>query len=53
VTATLTRQALAAGAPVVTVDLYADNPVARRLYRRLGFRRDQEFVSWSLPPSRS
>jgi ribosomal protein S18 acetylase RimI-like enzyme len=50
VTAALTRRALAAGAPVVTVDLYADNPVALRLYRRLGFTLDQQFVSWHLPP---
>jgi GNAT superfamily N-acetyltransferase len=49
VTAALTRRAFADGAPVVTVDLYSDNPVARELYRRLGFVLDQEFASWTLP----
>lgn len=38
VTARLTRDALAAGAAAVTIDLYADNPAARRLYERLGYR---------------
>jgi len=38
VTGTLTRRALAAGAPVVTLGMYSDNPVARRMYARLGFR---------------
>ncbi|MGN6302637.1 MAG: GNAT family N-acetyltransferase [Angustibacter sp.] len=37
VTASLTRAALEAGRPVVTLGMYADNAVARRLYRRLGF----------------
>jgi len=45
-TATITRRALAAGAPAVTVDLYSDNDDARRLYRRLGFRRAHAFTSW-------
>jgi GNAT superfamily N-acetyltransferase len=49
VAAALTRGALADGAPVVTVDLYADNPVARRLYERLGFTLDQAFTSRPLP----
>ena len=37
VTAALTRRLLAAGAPAVTLGMYADNDVARRLYGRLGF----------------
>jgi GNAT superfamily N-acetyltransferase len=38
VTSTLTRWALDAGAPAVTLGMYSDNPVARRMYARLGFR---------------
>lgn len=49
VTAALTRRAFAAGAPACAVDLYSDNDVARRLYRRLGYRLDREFSSWTLP----
>ncbi|MGN6611523.1 MAG: GNAT family N-acetyltransferase [Angustibacter sp.] len=37
VTSSLTRAALEAGRPVVTLGMYADNTVARRLYHRLGF----------------
>ena len=37
VTSSLTRAALLAGRPVVTLGMYSDNAVARRLYRRLGF----------------
>jgi GNAT superfamily N-acetyltransferase len=48
VTAALTRRAFAAGAPACVVDMYSDNDVARRLYRRLGYRLDQEFSSWTL-----
>lgn len=48
-TAAVTRRALAAGAPAVTVDLYADNEPARRLYHRLGFHPGRKFVSWGLP----
>lgn len=48
VTAALTRRAFAAGAPACAVDLYSDNDAARRLYRRLGYRLDQEFSSWTL-----
>jgi GNAT superfamily N-acetyltransferase len=51
VTTTIARRALAAGAPAVTVDLYADNDAARRVYRRLGFRTGHEFASWPLPTS--
>jgi GNAT superfamily N-acetyltransferase len=49
VTGTITRRALAAGSPAVTVDLYADNDAARRVYERLGFRTAHAFTSWSLP----
>jgi ribosomal protein S18 acetylase RimI-like enzyme len=37
VTSSLTRAALLGGRPVVTLGMYADNAVARRLYGRLGF----------------
>jgi ribosomal protein S18 acetylase RimI-like enzyme len=37
VTGTLTARALRAGAPVVTLGMYSDNDVARRMYQRLGF----------------
>ena len=37
VTSSLTRAALLGGRPVVTLGMYADNAVARRLYQRLGF----------------
>jgi predicted GNAT family acetyltransferase len=47
--ATVTRRALAAGSPAVTVDLYADNHAARRVYARLGFRTAHEFTSWTVP----
>lgn len=36
-TAGLTRTLLDEGAPVVTLGMYADNTVARRLYARIGF----------------
>lgn len=49
VTARLTRDAFAAGAPAVTIDLYADNPAARRLYERLGYRMALHFASCRLP----
>ena len=38
VTGTLTRRLLLAGAPVVTLGMYSDNDMARRMYLRLGFR---------------
>ena len=47
-TAALTRRALAVGSPAVTVDLYADNDAARRVYERLGFVLGREVVSWPL-----
>ena len=40
--------ALAVGSPAVTVDLYADNDAARRVYERLGFVLGREVVSWPL-----
>lgn len=45
VTAWLTRACLAEGAPVVTLGMYADNDVARRVYHRLGFANDHAFYS--------
>jgi ribosomal protein S18 acetylase RimI-like enzyme len=36
-TATVTARLLAAGAPVVTLGMYADNDVARRMYARIGY----------------
>ena len=41
-----TRRMLREGSPVATVDLYTDNAAARALYRRLGYRLDQEFTSY-------
>ena len=43
--AALTRALLAEGNPVVTLGMYADNVVARRMYLRLGFRCAHEFTS--------
>ena len=37
VTGTLTAWALRSGAPVVTLGMYSDNDVARRMYQRLGY----------------
>ncbi len=45
VTAWLTRALLAAGAPVVTLGMYADNEPARRVYERLGFTDSHHFSS--------
>lgn len=45
VTAATTRAALDAGHPVVTLGMYSDNDVARRLYHRLGFRCDHRWSS--------
>lgn len=47
--ARLTRDALRAGAPVVTLGMYSDNDVARRVYTRLGFVVDRDFSSGYLP----
>jgi ribosomal protein S18 acetylase RimI-like enzyme len=41
-----TRRMLREHPPVATVDLYSDNVAARALYRRLGYRVDQEFTSY-------
>lgn len=45
VTAALTRRLLDEGAPVVTLGMYSDNAVARRMYARLGFRCEHCFSS--------
>lgn len=45
VTAAVTRAALTAGAEAVSLGMYADNTVARRLYERLGFRVGQAFAT--------
>jgi ribosomal protein S18 acetylase RimI-like enzyme len=50
VTGTLTARALRAGAPVVTLGMYSDNAVARRMYARLGFRCDHRWSSRRLVP---
>lgn len=49
VTAWLTRQLLAEGAPLVTLGMYADNDVARRIYRALGYVEAHQFASGYLP----
>ena len=41
----LTRRLLDEGAPVVTLGMYADNDVARRMNLRLGFRCDHRWSS--------
>lgn len=46
----LTRALLREGHPVVTLGMYSDNPVARRVYARLGFRCDHYFSSRDLTP---
>jgi RimJ/RimL family protein N-acetyltransferase len=47
--AKLTRDALAEGAPLVTLSMYSDNDAARRTYTRLGFRAQHAFSSGRLP----
>jgi predicted GNAT family acetyltransferase len=47
--ARLTRDALTAGAPVVTMCMFSDNDVASRSYTRLGFVVDRDFTSGYLP----
>lgn len=49
ITGGITRRLLAQGAPVVTLGMYADNDVARRIYGRLGFRCEHRFASRTLP----
>ena len=46
IAAAATRRMLHERPPVATVDLYSDNDAARALYRRLGYRLDQEFTSY-------
>jgi ribosomal protein S18 acetylase RimI-like enzyme len=48
IAAAATRRMLRERPPVATVDLYSDNLAARALYRRLGYRLDQEFTSYPL-----
>lgn len=50
VTAALTRRSLGTGAEVCTLGMYADNAVARRVYRRLGYRCEHQFSSRALLP---
>jgi GNAT superfamily N-acetyltransferase len=50
VTGALTRWALEAGAPVVTLGMYSDNAVARRMYARLGFRCTHRWSSRRVRP---
>ena len=45
VTATLTGRLLDEGFPVVTLGMYADNDVARRMYLRMGYRLDHRWSS--------
>lgn len=45
VTAAATRAGFAAGATAVTLGMYADNAVARRMYERLGFQVGQAFAT--------
>lgn len=49
----LTRRILAEGAPLVTLGMYADNDVARRLYHRLGFTDSHHWASGRFPGTRS
>jgi ribosomal protein S18 acetylase RimI-like enzyme len=48
VTGTLVQRLLDAGAPVVTLGMYSDNAVARRMYHSLGFRCRHLFSSRAL-----
>ena len=50
VTAWLTRQLLAEGIDAVTLGMYSDNDVARRLYARLGYQCAHQFTSGRLVP---
>lgn len=52
VTSALTRALLAEGSQAVTLGMYSDNAVARRMYARLGFRCDHLFSSRVLVPAR-
>lgn len=48
VTAWLTRTLLGEGAPMVTLGMYSDNAVARRVYQRLGYVCERELTSGRL-----
>ena len=48
VTAALTRQMFRSGCELVTLGMYADNTVARRMYDTLGFHDDHRFTSGPL-----
>ena len=50
-TAVATRTALAAGAPWVSLGMYADNVAARRVYASLGFAVDAENAGYGPPGS--
>lgn len=50
VTAWITRRLLEEGSPVVTLGMYSDNAVARRIYLRLGFTCAHAFTSGRLVP---
>lgn len=50
VTGALVHRLLAGGAPVVTLGMYSDNAVARRMYRSLGFGCRHAFSSRALLP---
>jgi RimJ/RimL family protein N-acetyltransferase len=51
VSAFLTRAGLASHPPAVTLGLYSDNAVARRLYARLGYRPSHALVSGPVLPA--
>jgi RimJ/RimL family protein N-acetyltransferase len=51
VSAFLTRAGLASHPPAVTLGLYSDNAVARRLYARLGYQRSHALVSGPVLPA--
>lgn len=51
-TAAITRAGLASGATWVSLGMYADNDVARRIYRRLGFATEGECASYGPPGAR-
>lgn len=48
VTGAVTRDLLLGGAPVVTLGMYSDNEIARRLYLRLGFRCHHHWSSYGI-----
>jgi predicted GNAT family acetyltransferase len=50
VTGWLTRTLLDEGTGWVTLAMYSDNDVARRMYRRLGYANDHLFTSGRLTP---